>query len=575
MNTRPCLRNLFVFVLCLALTGASISSCCSNSPADRALNDIESYINERPDSARTALQAMDAGLLRTKRLRARHALLHTMAQNKCYDDLTVPGLLEPASWYERHGTPDERLKYWMYRGRIQQAKGQINEAAVSFSHAEQYADKAQDKHTVGLLYLSIQGIYSEAYNWALAEEYAGKAIDLFKRTGDPATGQSLGYLASIYYKQEKWEQAESLYREAMPYLETVPALAPSFISGYAMVKLYRPEKDPAGAIALLDRYREITGGLGLNEIGAYAYALELLGKRKEADAYVSALRERAETDGYTARVWLIRIEAARGDYGAAFKESNENYRQEKEALKKALEDSVMQSLREESDRDAATARENLRLLLIMGGGVFFALLSLVLLLLLRRGKLRVERDRLVELREQMQEELEKVQSEKTEKEQLLSGQEDRIREMEEHVARERERFTRDRVSRLRQLGELRSTFWWRERGGMREADAIQRIKKEFSYVFQTDNDGTAFVRQLDEELNGAVSRLCDSLRLGRKPKEKLFVCCCILDLEPEMIAEIMDISKANVYEKRSRLRARVRALEDPQLSVLVAKKSTI
>ena len=38
-----------------------------------------------------------------------------------------------------------------------------------------------------------------------------------------------------------------------------------------------------------------------------------------------------------------------------------------------------------------------------------------------------------------------------------------------------------------------------------------------------------------------------------------------------MIAEIMDTSKVNVYEKRSRLRARVRALNDPLLAVLVGK----
>ena len=143
--------------------------------------------------------------------------------------------------------------------------------------------------------------------------------------------------------------------------------------------------------------------------------------------------------------------------------------------------------------------------------------------------------------------------------------------MEANVARERETYTRERVNRLRQLGELRSTFWWRERGGMREADAIQRIKNEISYVYQTDNNGVALVRRLDEELDGAISELRKKLHLRGKPQEVLFLCCCILDLEPEMIAEIMDTSKANVYEKRSRLRARIRSLGDPLLTVLVEK----
>ena len=266
---------------------------------------------------------------------------------------------------------------------------------------------------------------------------------------------------------------------------------------------------------------------------------------------------------------------AREDYKSAFWEQAEVYRNETEYIQKALEDSVTQTLREDADRQASDARGDLRLTLILTGGLFFALLSEILLLRLRRGKLKMERNRLISLREQMQEELEKVQAENVEKSQRISGQEDCIREMEKRVAKEREAYTRKRVIRLRQLGELRSTFWWRERGGMRESDAIQRIKKEFSYVFQTDNDGVALVQHLNEELDGAVFRLRDALFLSGKPKEVLFLCCCILDLEPEMIAEIMGITKANVYEKRSRLRARVRALNDPMLLVLVAKSTII
>ena len=247
------------------------------------------------------------------------------------------------------------------------------------------------------------------------------------------------------------------------------------------------------------------------------------------------------------------------------------YSRERKIIRDALDDSVTKNLRDEAVRQAEDERTRIRMILIISGGIFFALLSVFLLVLLRKSKVEAERDRLVDLREQMQEELEKVQEENEEKAQQLSGQEDRIREMEKHVAQEREIYTRERVKRLRQLGELRSTFWWRDHGWMREADAIQRIKNEISYVYQTDNNGVALVRRLDDELDGAISELRKKLHLRGKPQEVLFLCCCILDLEPEMIAEIMNTSKANVYEKRSRLRARIRELNDPLLTVLVEK----
>ena len=329
--------------------------------------------------------------------------------------------------------------------------------------------------------------------------------------------------------------------------------------------------DPAGAVALLDRYADLAGGFNIEAGGAYAYAHELLGNREIADLYVPTLRVRTGQERYNALIWLARIDLARGDIDAAFAEQIEFDWLQTEAVQKALEDSVAQSLRDDAAQQAADAKASRQKILIIAGGVFFALLSAILLLLLRKGKVEAERKRLIGLREQMQEELEKVQAENALQAEQLSGQEDRIREMEEHVARERETYTRERVNRLRQLGELRSTFWWRERGWMREADAIQRIKKEISYVYQTDNDGAVLIHRLDVELDGAISELRKKLHLRGKPKEVLFLCCCILDLESEMIAEIMNTTKGNVYEKRSRLRARIRELNDPLLSVLVEK----
>ena len=551
------------------LLGALLLAACGPaSRTDALLSDIESYITDAPDSARTALAALDTTALRTKRLRARYSLLRTMAQVKCYDDITIPGLLDDAAWFARHGSPDEKLNYWYCQGRIHYAHGLLNETASAYSHAEANAESVRDQHALGLLYVAYQTLYGAVYNRSKQQEYAEKACETFKRTNDPMTQPSLGMLAMIYSSRQEWAKADSLFREAIPSSESAPVALRSYLFSYAQMKLLQPEPDPAGALALLNRYRELNARFGVVEKGVYAFALELLGRKMESDPIIAELRGIKEN---AALVWLARIDKARGDYESALLEQEEVYRRENATIQQTLEDSVTQTLRDDAAREAERTRASLRQTLYLSGFLFFAMLSLVLLLLRRKGKIKAERDRLVDLREQMQEELEKAQVENAEKAQLISGQEDRIREMEEHVAREREIYTRERVNRLRQLGELRSTFWWRERGGMREADAIQQIKKEISYVYQTDNDGGALIRRLDNELDGAISQLRKSLHLRGKPKEVLFICCCILDLEPEMIAEIMDTTKSNVYAKRFRLRAKVRALNDPLLSVLVEK----
>ena len=127
----------FFPLFCLpVLCAAILVSCHPVSRVDAALNDVESYINDAPDSARRVLVSVDSTSLRTKRLRARYSLLRIMAQDKCYDDITIPGLLDDAAWFEHHGTPDERMKLWFYRGCIQLELNDENEAALAFSRAE-------------------------------------------------------------------------------------------------------------------------------------------------------------------------------------------------------------------------------------------------------------------------------------------------------------------------------------------------------------------------------------------------------------------------------------------------------
>jgi tetratricopeptide (TPR) repeat protein len=553
------------------LLGALLLSACGpTSRTDALLDDVESYLDVRPDSARAVLELLDTTDLLTRRQRARYSFLRTVATDRSGGDIRIPGLFDDAlAWYSRHGSPDEKLNAWYYQGRIRFADYQYNAAAIAYAQAEAYADEVQDLHAVGRLYVAFASVYGMVSNFARQREYAEKAYETFKRADDPYTLPSLGVLAMACHRLERWDEADSLFREAIPSVDTISSALPLYLYDYARMKLEQPVRDPEGALALLARYRDAGGYFGVDEAGAYAYALELSGNRAAADPVVERLRTVEGEERFAALVWLSRIDAQRGDYDKALKEYTESYTIDKANIVSNLEDSVMQSLREEADRKAKAAREHLRSICLLVGGVFFALLSLVLLLMMRKDKLKAERDRLIDLREQMQNELERVQEENTEKAELLSGQEDRIREMEANVAREREIYTRERVKRLRQLGELRSTFWWRERGGMRESDAIQQIKKEISYVYQTDNDGVALIRRLDAELDGAVSQLRKGLHLRGKPQEVLFLCCCILDLEPEMIAEIMGTSKANVYVKRFRLRARVRELNDPLLSALV------
>ena len=71
-------RNLFFSLLTFLVIS------CTSKNVERTLNDVESYIKDRPDSALAILDSMNRDLLTTRKLRSHHALLHATALDKNY-----------------------------------------------------------------------------------------------------------------------------------------------------------------------------------------------------------------------------------------------------------------------------------------------------------------------------------------------------------------------------------------------------------------------------------------------------------------------------------------------------------
>ena len=87
---------------------------CTSSKVNSILKDVESYISERPDSALAVLESMDRAELKSRRSEAHHALLHAMALDKNYIDVTDDSLASVAvRYYQKHG-PKKSLARALY-----------------------------------------------------------------------------------------------------------------------------------------------------------------------------------------------------------------------------------------------------------------------------------------------------------------------------------------------------------------------------------------------------------------------------------------------------------------------------
>lgn len=153
----------YIIILIVLL---SLASCTKHSEHWETLAQVESYIEERPDSALVVLQGIDNEELANDEERAKHALLLSMALDKNYIDKTDFEVLQPAiDYYEDNGSATDKLRTCYYQGRIYQNAGYDAAAMTCYINALEVGDDSNDILTKARLYVAQGNIYSSLLKW--------------------------------------------------------------------------------------------------------------------------------------------------------------------------------------------------------------------------------------------------------------------------------------------------------------------------------------------------------------------------------------------------------------------------
>ena len=169
----------YIIILIVLL---SLASCTQYSEHWNTLAQVESYIEERPDSALVVLQGIDNEELANDEERAKHALLLSMALDKNYIDKTDFEVLQPAiDYYEDNGTATDKLRTYFYQGRIYQNAGNDALAMESFVKAISEGDESDDILTKARIYFNRGSIYYSLYEWDSFIETNKTAASYFKQ----------------------------------------------------------------------------------------------------------------------------------------------------------------------------------------------------------------------------------------------------------------------------------------------------------------------------------------------------------------------------------------------------------
>ena len=530
-------------IIALSLASVFLLSSCASRQTTARLDDVETYIQSRPDSALATLRAIDTTTLTSRSLRAHYALLLATALDKNWIDTTDVNVVMPAvAYYDKHGTDDQKMRAHYYLGRIQQNGRDPNSAIISFTLAERASEGSEDDGFKGLIEMALADIYRKAHLMEKARDCIESGAEHFRKANDTAHYHlTSGLLAICYQEMREWITADSLYREGIERAVNDTSAMRMFLAHYAAFKVIQPDADPKGAISLLTRlYSEYKQPLPPKEYSIYAYASDLLGDHKTCDAMLKVLRNLPEERRKDSRYCEYLIAKSRGDYEQAVDLATAIYGEQDKKVDQLLNNSVTQVLQNYFQNQYAKTEQRAQILRLVFA---VAILSLLLLLGLivfmvnrKREKERLAADLLRQSNSELKEQYKSLQQSYAN---LFKDQFDAVNELCKTY--------------LKTQGKTEET---------RKTAIYGKVKDIIAFIGEDKKQHALFEEQINRDLDDIVAHL--KADLGNvSDEDSRFICYTIAGFDTNTVATLLNLSVSNVYTKRSRLRERIRKLDSP------------
>lgn len=544
---------------------------CDNRQTKSLLQDVETYIQERPDSALRVLRKVDSLTLNTKSLRARYSLLFAMALDKNYIDTTALSILEPTvAYYERLGSPQDKMLSCYYLGRIYANRKDYPNAVIFYSQALRESSEYDYYHR-GLIYAASADAYNASFNDEEELRNTILAYECFEKIGDKDLDLSLYKVAQAYHNNERFDVADSLYSLVYSGKDSTSRLALYAMEDLVSNDLYQEKQDVERDLELLEYVAEHRGNLSLESYYEYAYLLLLAGKESEAENILSQLSNR-EANGKTMEI-RYRIAECKGQNEEALALLKSMLSHQNDVVKKKLAQSVFKAqsdyyrLTAEVSEQKSTISNQRSIIILITGLMIIALLYVIFMK--RKSTLIREKDRLTQAVEESERLLETVRNraneEKSEREKDILDLKSRNEREQDKIKDLRDMYVSLYQKRFYEIGKYYDAASSHRLESIKEKayhEVISSTQALFEEIASGSEGQKKFEARINAELDDIVSKIrSDFPKL--KDDDIRFICYLIVGFDTSTISFLMDISKENVRVKKHRLREKLNGYSGP------------
>ncbi|MBO7603300.1 MAG: hypothetical protein J6S97_02675 [Bacteroidales bacterium] len=534
------IRFLFLCACCVQAVS------CQGLRTHKFLRDIESYIDNCPDSALAALRGIDTLSLCTARLRAEYSLLSAIAFDKNYIDTTDTKIIEPAvEFFSRVGEKDHLMKAYYYRGLMCDYSNDRDNAIKDYTLSWDLAQTSNENYKFkGQICSALSRVYSYNHNSNQELLFALKAEECFKKAGDDYNVWIMQSIIPFCYgNTNKWDISDSLYNAFLGQDIRDTAVYANAMMNAVKAKVRKTEPEPALACELFEKALSMGAKPSAGNLSVYAYALEQNGNKQAVNSLLPILNHLKKTPKNfgVVNLWEYRIFKNRKEYEAALSSFENSVAAQDSMLIIILGQSLEKAQKDYYAEKASRLIAETKLRNTIFAIVLVIVLTLLVFVIYQAVKRRKEWIKVVGEAECLRNDLALL-----EEDSAKSGS-DLSKLRKEYVHLFKEQFSI--------MDELCSVYWSPAQRNKHEKTlrvAVNAVKS----ISEKDN----LESTINSHFDGVMTKLRRDLPNLSENTYRM-ICFFIIGFSGKTIAILMNVGVGTVYTTKNRIKGRIQELD--------------
>ncbi len=527
----------------------SFMSCSENASVQDKLAGAEKLMTERPDSALIVLQSIDERQLKSRRLKAEHSLLMSIAYDKNYIDLTSDTLIRRSvEYYAKSKDYERKFMSYYYCGRVQSNGGHYAKAMLSYAKAEELSDKIDNPFYLGLLYFQLGIIHEKVYDFHRSLKAYMKAYD-FYYLSDTVSHQFYAKMCigKVLLYLKNYDQAEKYLTEAMHWAyDNNDYVCQSCAE--TLIMLY---EEQGNENALLSLYQspyvmDCKDDMIMMQSLAFVHAYE-----NDADKALSYMDKawslaKRQNDTIILKSKEYRIHKLLGNTEKALEEYEELFYLQDSIVRKTLQQPIL-SVQNEYFQSQAKYNE-----LRLSHNRSVIIYTFIALALIISFAIFFIRQRMIQKNDEINRYIEVIQDLETS---LFSKNKD-INQMTSDIKQMNHRINVLFLKQFDLIDKLSNTYY-ETHNTTREKEAIYtQVKKEIEHL-RSDKKYLAQLEDIVNEYKNNIMRIAREEMTEFKEMDFRLLCFFYAGFSAKAISIFTGDSRDNIYVKKSRLKVKI------------------